>query len=77
VLITVGELSRIIAQEAQRWGFPESAVFTLDDNSQAIELLKETVKPGDVILVKGSRAAHMEDVVMALARPAWNGGQES
>jgi UDP-N-acetylmuramoyl-tripeptide--D-alanyl-D-alanine ligase len=75
VLITVGELSRIIAQEAQRWGLPSSAVYTLDDNSQAIELLKEIVTPGDVILVKGSRASHMEEVVMALARPAWNGSR--
>jgi UDP-N-acetylmuramoyl-tripeptide--D-alanyl-D-alanine ligase len=76
VLVTVGELSRIIAKEAQRWGLPKSAVFTLDDNSQAIELLAGIVTPGDVILVKGSRAAHMEDVVMALARPTWNGIQE-
>lgn len=76
VLVTVGELSRIIAKEAQRWGLPKSAVFTLDDNSQAIELLEGIVTPGDVILVKGSRAAHMEDVVMALARPTWNGIQE-
>jgi UDP-N-acetylmuramoyl-tripeptide--D-alanyl-D-alanine ligase len=76
VLITVGNLGRIIGEEAQRWGLPKSAVHMLDDNSQAIDLLEGIVKAGDVILVKGSRALHMEDVVMALARPAWKNGRD-
>jgi UDP-N-acetylmuramoyl-tripeptide--D-alanyl-D-alanine ligase len=76
VLITVGNLGRIIGEEAQRWGFPGSAVFTLEDNTQAIDLLEGIVRPGDVILVKGSRVLHMEEVVMALARPTWNGSRE-
>lgn len=71
ILLTVGQLGRIIGQEALRWGLPNSAVHMLADNSQAIGLLKEIVKPGDVILVKGSRAMHMEEIVMALARPVW------
>jgi UDP-N-acetylmuramoyl-tripeptide--D-alanyl-D-alanine ligase len=71
VLITVGRLARIIAEEAQTWGFPASEVHTLVENSQAIELLKQIVVPNDVILVKGSRAVHLEEVVMALARPVW------
>jgi UDP-N-acetylmuramoyl-tripeptide--D-alanyl-D-alanine ligase len=77
VLITVGRLGRIIAVEAMRWGFPSSAVHILDDNSQAIELLQEIIVPGDVVLVKGSRALHLEELVMALARPIWYAGQDS
>lgn len=76
LLITIGDLGRIIGEEAQRWGFPESAVFMLADNSQAIELLKDIVGGGDVILVKGSRALQMEEVVMALARPTWNSSRD-
>lgn len=72
VLITVGRLGRIIAKEAQRWGFPPSSVYVLDDNAQTIELLQEIIVPGDIVLVKGSRALHLEEVVMALARPVWN-----
>jgi UDP-N-acetylmuramoyl-tripeptide--D-alanyl-D-alanine ligase len=72
VLITVGTRARIIGQEAQRWGFPSSAIHTLEHTAQAIELLREIVAPGDVILVKGSRAMHMEEVVMALTRPIWS-----
>lgn len=72
VLITVGRLGRVIATEAKRWGFPSSSVHVMDDNAQTIALLQEIVVPGDVILVKGSRALHLEEVVMALAQPVWN-----
>jgi UDP-N-acetylmuramoyl-tripeptide--D-alanyl-D-alanine ligase len=71
VLITVGRLGRIIGEEAQRWGFPSSNVHILEDNSEAIELLRGIIAPEDVVLVKGSRAMQMEEVVMALARPRW------
>jgi UDP-N-acetylmuramoyl-tripeptide--D-alanyl-D-alanine ligase len=74
VLITVGSLGRIIGEEARRWGLPPSAVHMLENNAQVIELLMEIVAPGDIILVKGSRALHLEEVVMALARPLWRDG---
>jgi UDP-N-acetylmuramoyl-tripeptide--D-alanyl-D-alanine ligase len=77
ILITVGRLGRIIGQEAQRWGMPASDVHMLEDNTQATELLTEIVAPSDVILVKGSRALHLEEVVMALARPEWEKDQDS
>jgi UDP-N-acetylmuramoyl-tripeptide--D-alanyl-D-alanine ligase len=72
VLITVGRLGRIIGEEAQRWGFPQSAIHMLEENAEAIELLKQIVVPGDIILVKGSRAMRLEEVVMALTSPLWN-----
>jgi UDP-N-acetylmuramoyl-tripeptide--D-alanyl-D-alanine ligase len=74
ILITIGQLARIIGEEAKRWGLSPSVVHTLEANSQAIELLREIVAPEDVILVKGSRALQMEEVVMALARPMWGDG---
>jgi UDP-N-acetylmuramoyl-tripeptide--D-alanyl-D-alanine ligase len=77
VLITVGRLGGIIAKEAERWGFPKSAVHMLDDKAEAVDLLREIVVPGDVILVKGSRALRLEEVVMALARPIWSIGQDA
>jgi UDP-N-acetylmuramoyl-tripeptide--D-alanyl-D-alanine ligase len=72
VLITVGKLARIIGQEALRWGMSPANVHMVDENPQASELLKQIVAPGDVILVKGSRAVHLEDVVEALTRPLQN-----
>jgi UDP-N-acetylmuramoyl-tripeptide--D-alanyl-D-alanine ligase len=71
ILITVGRLGRIIGKEAQRWGLPSDKVHLLDEGSQAIELLKAIIAPNDVVLIKGSRAVHLEEVVMALARPVW------
>jgi UDP-N-acetylmuramoyl-tripeptide--D-alanyl-D-alanine ligase len=71
VLITIGSLARIIAEEAMRWGFPDSAIHLLENNAQAIKLLEEIVAPGDVVLLKGSRVLHMEDIASALARPTW------
>jgi UDP-N-acetylmuramoyl-tripeptide--D-alanyl-D-alanine ligase len=75
VLITVGRLGHIIGKEALRWGMPSSAVHLLEDNAQAIELLTQIVAAGDVVLVKGSRAMQMEEIVAALARPAWGDGE--
>jgi UDP-N-acetylmuramoyl-tripeptide--D-alanyl-D-alanine ligase len=69
VLVTVGRLGRIISQEALRWGMSPSTVHTLENNAQVIELLTQIVGPEDVVLVKGSRAMQMEEIVMALARP--------
>lgn len=69
VLITVGPLARIIGEEALRWGMPASAVHLLEDNGQAIELLKQIITAEDTILVKGSRALQMEEIVNALAYP--------
>jgi UDP-N-acetylmuramoyl-tripeptide--D-alanyl-D-alanine ligase len=71
ILVTVGELGRIIAEEARRWGFPEASTYMLDDDVETIELLERIIEPDDIVLVKGSRALHLEDVVMALSRPKW------
>jgi UDP-N-acetylmuramoyl-tripeptide--D-alanyl-D-alanine ligase len=70
-LITVGKLGRIIGEEALRWGMPSDAVHMLENNAQAVELLKQIIAPKDVILVKGSRARQMEEIVTALMRPMW------
>ncbi len=68
VLITVGELGRIIGEAAVRWGMSSDRVHMLEDNDAAIELLEDLVTGEDVILVKGSRAMKMEDIVNALSR---------
>jgi UDP-N-acetylmuramoyl-tripeptide--D-alanyl-D-alanine ligase len=66
ILITVGNLARVIGETARRWGMPRERVHTLDDNSEAIALLRDTVAEGDVVLVKGSRLLQMEGIVSAL-----------
>jgi UDP-N-acetylmuramoyl-tripeptide--D-alanyl-D-alanine ligase len=70
LLVTVGELGRIIAREARLGGMTEKAVVALDDSQAAIGFLLEHVKLGDVVLVKGSRALRMDCIVAALSEAA-------
>ncbi|WP_432893522.1 UDP-N-acetylmuramoyl-tripeptide--D-alanyl-D-alanine ligase [Kribbella sp. CA-245084] len=60
VIIAVGEGARAIAA-----GAGERAV-ALPDNTAAIHWLRRTLAPGDVVLVKASREAHLEEIAAAL-----------
>jgi UDP-N-acetylmuramoyl-tripeptide--D-alanyl-D-alanine ligase len=71
VIITVGPLGRIIGETARRWRSPAESVHILADNAAAIALLEQMVTGDDVILVKGSRAMQMEEIVNALGRARW------
>ncbi|MDD4901293.1 MAG: UDP-N-acetylmuramoyl-tripeptide--D-alanyl-D-alanine ligase [Patescibacteria group bacterium] len=65
-LIVVGERSRDIARGAKQAGMKDDDVFHFAENHQAAEFLAERLKPGDVVLIKGSQDARMEKVVEAL-----------
>jgi UDP-N-acetylmuramoyl-tripeptide--D-alanyl-D-alanine ligase len=68
VLITVGTRGQIIGKAAVRWGMPADHVHSVEGNAEAVALLEEMVTSDDVILVKGSRALQMEEIVNALGR---------
>ncbi len=68
ILITLGQRGRIIGETALRWGMPAGRVHILEENAAAVALLEQTVTSDDVILVKGSRAMQMEEIVNALGR---------
>jgi UDP-N-acetylmuramoyl-tripeptide--D-alanyl-D-alanine ligase len=65
-MVTVGELGAIIGREALAAGMDESDVMFAQSNEQAVQLLLAMVDAGDLILVKGSHALHMEDIVAQL-----------
>ncbi|MBN1815001.1 MAG: UDP-N-acetylmuramoyl-tripeptide--D-alanyl-D-alanine ligase [Anaerolineae bacterium] len=69
MLITVGSRGRIIGEAALRWGMSSEQVHIFEGNAEAIALLEEMVTGDDVVLVKGSRAMKMEEIVSALGRP--------
>jgi UDP-N-acetylmuramoyl-tripeptide--D-alanyl-D-alanine ligase len=65
-LYTVGELGRRIADGAVQNGLPAFCVNSFGSSSEALDALKPEIKPGDVVLVKGSRATRMEIVAEGL-----------
>jgi len=64
VLVGVGPRARIAVEAARRAGIAE--VRHVDDSSQAARDLKAWLRPGDLVVVKGSRAMKLEKVVEAL-----------
>jgi UDP-N-acetylmuramoyl-tripeptide--D-alanyl-D-alanine ligase len=66
MLILVGELTKKTAAGALGAGFPPDHLHQLETTAEAISLVPLVVQPGDVVLVKGSRAMALEQVVAAL-----------
>ena len=65
-LIAVGEQARAIATGAAHEGGYDGKSQWVPDATAAVARLGEELRPGDVVLVKGSRAAAMEVVAQAL-----------
>jgi UDP-N-acetylmuramoyl-tripeptide--D-alanyl-D-alanine ligase len=67
-LVVVGSLARFMADGALAAGMPGENIFRCVNNAEAAEILETLARPGDVILVKGSRGMRMEEIVQALIR---------
>lgn len=63
ILISLGSLAKKIAQGARNSGMPKERVRTCTDWREVVAFLKETVEPDDAVLIKGSRAMKMENIV--------------
>lgn len=63
VLITVGKNSHLTYIAAQKKGMHKEALWHFNSSREAGEFLKNIVKEGDLVLVKGSRAMMMEDAI--------------
>jgi UDP-N-acetylmuramoyl-tripeptide--D-alanyl-D-alanine ligase len=66
LLFTLGESAEIIAKKAREVGLNEGRVTVSRDHRDLLLRLKKTIKRGDWILVKGSRAMSMERIVLGL-----------
>ncbi|NMC01174.1 MAG: UDP-N-acetylmuramoyl-tripeptide--D-alanyl-D-alanine ligase [Chloroflexi bacterium] len=69
-LVTVGPRGALMARGARLCGMPPERVHEAATNAEALAWLLEVLEPHDVILVKGSRAMRMEEIVSALSRAA-------
>jgi UDP-N-acetylmuramoyl-tripeptide--D-alanyl-D-alanine ligase len=65
IFITVGTLSRLAAKAAAASGLKTKNIFTCANASEARNILvnKISLKEGDIVLVKGSRAMRMEEIL--------------
>jgi UDP-N-acetylmuramoyl-tripeptide--D-alanyl-D-alanine ligase len=66
-IVAVGELARPLAEAAALEGSWDGAASWVPDADAAVELLRRELRPGDVVLVKASRAASLEQVALAIA----------
>jgi UDP-N-acetylmuramoyl-tripeptide--D-alanyl-D-alanine ligase len=63
LLICVGPLAKHIAEGAVAAGMARDRVFEADTTTQGAAILKEWSRPGDRVLIKGSRGMKMETIV--------------
>lgn len=66
VLVTVGSLACGIADGAKSAGFPSGSIHCYSDSAEAGRRIREQLSDGDAILIKGSRAVKMEEIVRVL-----------
>jgi len=63
LIFTVGEKAKFITDEARICGFDKNKIFEFSRAEDAQKPLQARIKKDDIILVKGSRAMHMERIV--------------
>ncbi|WP_425060771.1 UDP-N-acetylmuramoyl-tripeptide--D-alanyl-D-alanine ligase [Sporomusa carbonis] len=61
IILTVGELAKNIAVAAREHGVKTAQAFA--GHQEAIKALHDLLKPGDYILIKGSRGMRMENIL--------------
>lgn len=67
-LITVGKLGEHIGLGLKMANTPNTAIYSYMKNEEAAKKLKELISSNDIILVKGSRAMAMEEIIKILEK---------
>ena len=63
----MGELGRLISDAARASRMTSESVYQTTHAEEALSLLSDLVRPDDLILIKGSRAVGMEEIVSGLS----------
>lgn len=66
ILILVGQRSKEIAQSAIEKNFPKKQLYWYPTALDAITIIIEMVREGDVVLIKGSNSMRMDQIISAL-----------
>ncbi|MDD5527461.1 MAG: UDP-N-acetylmuramoyl-tripeptide--D-alanyl-D-alanine ligase [Patescibacteria group bacterium] len=75
LLVTVGELARDISRGAKEAGLNEEQIFNFSHNPEAGKFVQDRLKEGDLLLIKGSQGARMEQVVKELMADPLRAGE--
>ena len=67
-LITLGPLAGRMAEAAVEAGMNGKSVIALESKDDLLEALEGMLRPGDLVLIKGSRGVKMETIVAELTR---------
>lgn len=68
VLITVGDMSKFISDEAKKLGLDNNNIHHFENKELAIESLNNLINKDDVVLVKASRGMKLEQIVEYLSK---------
>jgi UDP-N-acetylmuramoyl-tripeptide--D-alanyl-D-alanine ligase len=66
VLLVGGDYARDIAVGAREAGMDPEHIVSFVDNAMAVDWLKSNTRAGDLVLLKGSRRYHLEEIVEGL-----------
>ncbi|HJN62975.1 MAG TPA: UDP-N-acetylmuramoyl-tripeptide--D-alanyl-D-alanine ligase [Candidatus Paceibacterota bacterium] len=70
ILVTVGKRAKFIAAEAEKSGFKRKNIHIFNNSIETGDFMKDLVKEGDIVLVKGSQSPRLEKIIVKiLARP--------
>lgn len=62
ILITVGNLSKDIANKAIEKGFEKENLFICNNNKEAVEYINRLAKKGDAVLLKASNSMNFQEI---------------
>ncbi len=65
-LVVVGARAQMIAEGASERGLPADHIRSAPDSDAAVDIVRDLLRPGDVVLIKGSHAVQMERIVRVL-----------
>lgn len=63
ILITVGNEAKNIVEKAVELGLKKENTYNFNTNEKAISLIKNTLKPEDVVLIKASNGMNFNKIV--------------
>ena len=62
-LILVGPEKETVREGARSFGLPAGRILRAKDNQTAVSFLREKLRPGAFVLLKGSRFLKLEEIV--------------